>query len=792
MRSGETLASIAGGLWGDAGLWYKIAQANGLTGIDANSALAAGSTLTIPNIVTNVHNNSGTFQVYDPAQALGDTRPDAIAPPIDDGGQCAVIGQILIVAVTVAVTSALAGPLGNIVGSQVIGGALAGAAGSIAGQGFGVATGLQEKFSFKQVGLAAIAGGVSGGLSELTRPGNLLGGAGAFARAASDAARGVIASVASQGIGVATGLQDRFSWSSVAAAGIGAAAGGYAGSRIGGTGLPAEIGRSLASGTADAIAQAATRTALSGASFGDNLLASMPSVIGNTVGQTISMQISGGSASAYAADRRAIIEGKAFARDFTIANKIFEADMQASGTVDINLADGASDFMADWTAEWRRMERVADMQIAALSDELGVRIDGPATLAGILPERIARLAPAGAGLTELGASHFTLESGNRYGTSADGAGRLTDYVFDAATAYETGAFISGWRGLFDPTNLNTRIASQLLSEVGGDDVLRKGVAALLLYSRNADGYEIGNIVAPEVDHFNSQLGLPQLELASDPTGFGMLDRYPLFTDRDISRVRLSMAADAYRDFQTHMSGYENHSSEWFRRRGAQLRREATDAGFVRSAFAFANRGTARDIRQEQYAANVARENTRLGMALGAGPALGSLPTTIGGSLITAYGVGQLGYNSYQNGTVPSSFDIAMVLPGAKPVRAIDEVVDVGRAASGLYGSRDVATDGIVYLRVDRSGNLADYVGRTTEANRIAREAAHNRAHPNSRFEFFEIESGILRGRQLDIAEHNAIQEITDGVAARHSSAVSNQRDPVGPLRRPEFGLPEPR
>ena len=112
MRSGETLASIAGGLWGDAGLWYKIAQANGLVGIDANSALAAGSTLTIPNIVTNVHNNSGTFQVYDPAQALGDTRPDAIAPPIDTNAACGRLGAIIVVAVVVAARCMPSSPSG--------------------------------------------------------------------------------------------------------------------------------------------------------------------------------------------------------------------------------------------------------------------------------------------------------------------------------------------------------------------------------------------------------------------------------------------------------------------------------------------------------------------------------------------------------------------------------------------------------------------------------------------------------------------------------------------------------
>jgi hypothetical protein len=42
-------------------------------------------------------------------------------------------------------------------------------------------------------------------------------------------ARGVLGSVISQGLGVATGLQSRFSWSGVAAAGVGAGVGARVG-----------------------------------------------------------------------------------------------------------------------------------------------------------------------------------------------------------------------------------------------------------------------------------------------------------------------------------------------------------------------------------------------------------------------------------------------------------------------------------------------------------------------------------------------------------------------------------
>ncbi|MBC7986805.1 MAG: hypothetical protein H7X93_09075 [Sphingomonadaceae bacterium] len=50
------------------------------------------------------------------------------------------------------------------------------------------------------------------------------------------------------------------------------------------------------SGAAGAIAGAATRTALSGGSFGDNLLAVIPDVIGSTIGNALGSAISGGRA----------------------------------------------------------------------------------------------------------------------------------------------------------------------------------------------------------------------------------------------------------------------------------------------------------------------------------------------------------------------------------------------------------------------------------------------------------------------------------------------------------------
>jgi RHS repeat-associated protein len=108
------------------------------------------------------------------------------------------------------------------------------------------------------------------------------------------------------------------------------------------------------------------------------------------------------------------------------------------------------------------------------------------------------------------------------------------------------------------------------------------------------------------------------------------------------------------------------------------------------------------------------------------------------------------------------------------------------------GAREPGAVGIVYMRIDNSGRTLPYYGQSINPNRFAaRQAEHGRAFPRSDFEFLVIGRAVP-GRPLSVAEHNAIQALTGGVAARRSPFVSNQRDPVGPNRRSAFGLSEPR
>ena len=286
VRAGDTLQSIAYGIYGDSSLWYKIAQVNGLS---AGSVLTEGQSINLPAGVVRYSHNAGTVKPYDPGATLGDVLPDALhpipAPPAEGGKGCGVIGQIFLVVIAVAVTVVTAGAAlaattggtliggistvlssGGLIGAVGLPGAVAigagsAAVGSIASQAVGVATGIQDKFSWNAVALAAIGGGVGAGL------GNSFSGLEKITKVGATAARAITGSVISQGIGVATGLQDEFSWVGVAAAGVGAGVGAAVGGTAFAQGINNQFASELVVSGASALANAATRTALDGSSF---------------------------------------------------------------------------------------------------------------------------------------------------------------------------------------------------------------------------------------------------------------------------------------------------------------------------------------------------------------------------------------------------------------------------------------------------------------------------------------------------------------------------------------------
>ncbi len=297
VREGDTLQGIAAQLWGDASLWYKIAEANGMT---AAAGLVQGQSLTIPvNLLKSGH-NAGTFQPYDASQAMGQVSPTSPKP--NRSNKCGVLGAVLLTVVSVAVSFVLPVVVpsifaaGGFLGS--VGGAVAASMiGSAVSQGVGLATGIQDKFSWKGVAVAGLSAAVGGGLGKVLGPAGVAG-----SKLLTDMVRGAAGSAIVQGVSVATGLQDKFDWAGVAAAGLGAAAGGAISRKLmiktdPVTGellerpttwnMPDGFGHNAAVSAADAIGQATARSLVEGTSFGDNLLAALPSAIGNTIGNSI-------------------------------------------------------------------------------------------------------------------------------------------------------------------------------------------------------------------------------------------------------------------------------------------------------------------------------------------------------------------------------------------------------------------------------------------------------------------------------------------------------------------------
>ncbi|MBC9229227.1 LysM peptidoglycan-binding domain-containing protein [bacterium SPL81] len=179
VNNGDTLQSIALSVWGDSSMWYMIADLNGLSPSDK---LTAGQVLTIPNKVTNIHNNSETFRPYSPGEAIGDTQPTVPSPPPPPKPKkkCGGIAQIVMIVVAVVATIYTAGAaavyLGGASGSLFAAGtaALAGggigsaaigaAVGSAVSQLAGKAMGVVDHFSWSQVGVSALTAGATAGV----------------------------------------------------------------------------------------------------------------------------------------------------------------------------------------------------------------------------------------------------------------------------------------------------------------------------------------------------------------------------------------------------------------------------------------------------------------------------------------------------------------------------------------------------------------------------------------------------------------------------------------------------
>ncbi len=167
----DTLGGIAEKVWGDASLWYLIADANPEVSFDPDAPLQAiGRSLHIPNVVANLHNTADTFKPYSAAEIIGNSAPTPHLPnpPL---AQCETEKQLLVLAMNIAVNavvSSVLSPLGP------VGKSLGSGSGELAGQALAVKLGLQKEIDWRKVGEAGISGGLGGAVARGI-PGNGLG-----------------------------------------------------------------------------------------------------------------------------------------------------------------------------------------------------------------------------------------------------------------------------------------------------------------------------------------------------------------------------------------------------------------------------------------------------------------------------------------------------------------------------------------------------------------------------------------------------------------------------------------
>ena len=227
VQAGDTLQSIAQDVYGNATLWYVIADANAISVDSSGNAinLIAGTTLKLP-AVSNEQNSSQTFDPYNPLKQIGSTTPALAYIPPPPSGHCNTLADLIVVAVTAFLAPEmepyLAGALG---GSAVAGWAAAGFAANTAGQLGADAVGVSNGYSFSAAVIAGIGDGVTGPLSAgLASQGDSWASSAGQLDPAGEAVLGASGYAASVVAARIIGEPTQFSWAGMAAAALGATA----------------------------------------------------------------------------------------------------------------------------------------------------------------------------------------------------------------------------------------------------------------------------------------------------------------------------------------------------------------------------------------------------------------------------------------------------------------------------------------------------------------------------------------------------------------------------------------
>lgn len=198
VRAGDTLQSIAAMYLGSPSYWYLIADANGLQG---HEALAEGTVLNIPGRIANSANSADTFKVYNESEIIGSTSPEIRTIQKKKKWYQTLIQIVIVVIMIIAaivvsiyapqVFGALQGGVAGVLGAAAFGAGVMAAA-SVVTQGLALAAGLQDSFSWKAVGQAAVGGAVSGIASVVATNTEFFGNSAAAARVAAEVGKQIV------------------------------------------------------------------------------------------------------------------------------------------------------------------------------------------------------------------------------------------------------------------------------------------------------------------------------------------------------------------------------------------------------------------------------------------------------------------------------------------------------------------------------------------------------------------------------------------------------------------------
>ncbi|WP_157496738.1 LysM peptidoglycan-binding domain-containing protein [Hahella ganghwensis] len=370
---GDTLQAIAASQWGDSSLWYLLADANGFSGAET---LTAGLNLVIPNVVTNVHNNAGTFRPYDPGLAIGDTTPTLPEPPPPPkGGKCGgagIIVTIIAVAVTAIVAPYAATAIGNAMTALGTAGTTAGGFGlgamatsttvlSAAGSTFATAAGyaagamvgsavsqvaakgmgIQDHFSLRNVVRSGITAGATAGFGTYALINNL-------PQLATNIGSAAVAAGANYAAGSITDTAKTFRWRDVATSfltstaysglgsntgntlvdkGIGGAANSYVSSLAGSSKIAHESIHGLLAGT---VSEGVRTAVFDSKDYRPDYVGMMAGVLGNTIGSLALAGIAGGRKTSQSLEQDSVI-GHSMRQSTGLSDEAYERfEMYAS------------------------------------------------------------------------------------------------------------------------------------------------------------------------------------------------------------------------------------------------------------------------------------------------------------------------------------------------------------------------------------------------------------------------------------------------------------------------------